>query len=147
MNLTKSARYGILAAVEMARSPHDEPVTVAVVAGRYGIPEAALAKAFQRLVHFGLAVGTRGVHGGYRLARRPAEITVLDVLDVFGPVTRSVPQGSRAAGGDRPAPASERIGRLFDDVDEQLRSRLAAVTLDALAAGDLADALGSPYAF
>lgn len=142
MNLTKSARYGILAAVEMARSPNDEPVTVALVARRYMIPEAALAKAFQRLVHFGIAVGTRGVHGGYRLVRPPAEVTVLDVLEVFGSVARPGVENVRAD-GHGPTPASEHIGKLFDDVDEQLRSRLASVTLDALATGDLADTLGS----
>ncbi len=134
MNLTKAARYALLAAIEMAASPDDVPVTVACVARRCAIPETALAKVFQRLVHAGLAVGTRGVHGGYRLAQRASEVTVLDVLDAFestGPAI--VPPPDTGPAEDSHA-VSDQLGRLFDDVDGQLRARLASVTLDMLVA-------------
>ncbi|HEX5041278.1 MAG TPA: Rrf2 family transcriptional regulator, partial [Candidatus Polarisedimenticolaceae bacterium] len=82
MNLTKSSRYALLAALEMAGAA-DHPVTAADVARRHGTPEAVVAKVLQRLVRAGLAVGTRGSNGGYRLARPASGITVLDVLRVF----------------------------------------------------------------
>ncbi len=61
----------------------DEPVTVAGVADRYGMPRTALAKVFQQLVRAGLALGTRGVGGGYRLARPAPQVSVLDVISAF----------------------------------------------------------------
>jgi len=132
MRLSKAARHALLAAAEMARSKHDGLVTVTQVARRHEIPEAALAKVLQRLVRSGLAVGVRGVHGGYRLARRPSEITILDVLDVFESSALHV----AATGGTRPdrdaAPATDRVGMLFDSIDEQRRSTLSSVTLDKL---------------
>src|SRR6185503_6422011 len=82
VNLTKSSRYALLAALEMA-SAVEPPVTAADVARRHGAPEAVMAKVLQRLVRAGLAVGTRGSNGGYRLARSASQITVLDVLRVF----------------------------------------------------------------
>jgi Rrf2 family protein len=85
MQLNKSTRYALYAAMEMALA-NDEAVTVAHVANRYGISEAALAKAFQQLVRARLSRGTRGVGGGYRLARPASAITVLDVIDAFEPV-------------------------------------------------------------
>ena len=59
MKYTKSTRYALYAAMQMAISPN--PVTVTEVKERYGIPRGALAKVFQDLVRAGIAVGVRGV--------------------------------------------------------------------------------------
>ena len=133
MTLSKSSRYALYAAVEMAVAG-DEPVTVAQVAGPHGIPPTALAKVFQQLVRSGLAVGTRGIGGGYRLARPKSTITVLDVVSVFDPLrapgrdllhtrTHSVPAAF---------PRTEPLRRLFDEVDDGIRATLASVSLDTL---------------
>jgi Rrf2 family protein len=144
MKLSKSARYALLAAAEMARSRNDDPVTVGLVAKRHTIPENALAKVFQRLVRSGLAVGTRGVHGGYRLARRPSEITVLDVMNAFEPTFETgVLLAPRVPGGSA-APVVDRLDMIVDRVDEHRRSIFASVTLDMLVA-ETADAVdGGP---
>ena len=133
MNFNKSTRYALYAALEMAQAGETDPVTVAQVAQRYRIPETALAKVFQRLVRSGLASGTRGVGGGYRLAKPPSTLTVLDVVGVF--------EAPRPAGlclaQDLPGqPCADytpcRLRKLFDEVDEMARSTFASVTLDTL---------------
>ncbi len=134
MRLSKAARHALFAATEMARSKDNGLVTVALVARRHGIPEAALAKVLQRLVRSGLAVGVRGVHGGYRLSRPPSEITILDVLDVFEPSARPVGATRRLDAG-----APDHVGQLFNSVDEHLRSTFSSLTLDVLARSE-----GSP---
>lgn len=139
MKLSKSTRYALLAAAEMARSRNDDHVTVSLVAKRHMIPENALAKVFQRLVRSGLAVGTRGVHGGYRLARRPSEITVLDVMNAFEPLGESGAFLAPRSRGGNSAPAVDRLDMIVDSVDEHRRSIFASVTLDMLVA-DTADA-------
>ena len=131
MNVTKSTRYALYAAAEMARAD-DGLVTVAGVASRYGIPEGALAKVFQQLVRAGLAAGTRGIGGGYRLARPASTITVLEVMHVF--------ERRRAPGGcllhDRPTPCPKAsvcgLHWLFNEVDELVRSTYESVTLETL---------------
>ena len=134
MNLNKSTRYALYAALEMAQVEEQDQVTVSQVAQRYRIPETALAKVFQRLVRSGLAAGTRGVGGGYRLVRDPSKITVLDVVSIFEP-----PRPPRQCLlQDQPGkPCSDftscRLRRLFDEVDETARSTFASVTLDTLA--------------
>lgn len=135
MNITKSTRYALYAAAEMAIAADsgDRPTTVASVAERYGIPEGALAKAFQQLVRAGLARGTRGIGGGYRLARPASRITVHDILQVF--------ERPRLAGGcllhDQPGQTCPRqsacrLHWLFSEVDELVRSTYASVTLATL---------------
>lgn len=128
MKLSKSAQYALYAAVEMAVAG-DVPVTVGAVAGPHRIPPTALAKVFQQLVRAGIAAGTRGVGGGYRLARPGAEITVLDVVSVFEPLQAPANgPSSRAA----PTPQAAAVQRLVAEVDEGIRATLGSVTLDTL---------------
>jgi Rrf2 family protein len=136
MKLNKSTRYALYAALEMARSEDEEPITVSRVAERYSIPAAVLAKVLQQLVRAGIAVGTRGSGGGYRLARAPSRVTMADVIEAFEP--------ARAQGVcllheeiDRPCPFVEddcRLGSMLDEVDEMARSTFASITLETLAA-------------
>ncbi len=137
MNVSKSARYALYAAMEMAGGS----VTVADVARRYRVPAGALAKVLQQMVRAGLALGTRGVGGGYRLARSASEITILDVMSVFQPPR---PQGhcllSELQDDCHASPAC-RLRQVFDEVDEVSRSTFASITLETLAGREAARAV------
>lgn len=133
MNFRKGTRYALYAAMEMARSTDGVPVTAAQVAARYGVPPAVLAKTFQQLVRAGLARGTRGVRGGYALARPAATLTVLDVIETFEP--RRAAETCLLADHDDPQCSHNDaccLRRLFDEVDEMARCTYASVTLDTL---------------
>ena len=131
MQLNKSTRYALYATMEMT-SADGAPVTVARVASRYDISEAALAKVFQQLVRAGLSRGTRGVGGGYRLAKSPSEVTVLDVIDIFEPA----PAADHCLLDDSGKPCGDvdgcRLKRLFDEVDVLTRATFASTTLETL---------------
>lgn len=124
MHLNKTTRYGLFAALEMARRPAPRTVTAATVADSHGVPAAVMAKVFQELVRSGIAVGTRGTRGGYRLSRGASQISVLDVIEVFEP-----PRQGGAGGGS----ADDPVERLLAEVDLQVRATFASVTLAALA--------------
>lgn len=126
MRLNKATHYGLFAALEMARLENGEAVTVAEVAARYELPEGVLAKVFQQLARAGIAAGTRGVGGGYRLARAPSELTVLDVIDALET------GGSEPDRLTSPAPGLE---RLFREVDDLARATFASTSLETLARG------------
>lgn len=120
MNLSKSTRYALYAAAEMARAG-DAPTTVGAVSARYRIPEGALAKVFQQMVRAGLATGTRGIGGGYRLSRSPSKISVRDVVRVF----------ERPREPD-PEPADRSVQWLLEEVDDLVQSTFESVTLRTL---------------
>jgi Rrf2 family protein len=133
MTFRKSTRYALYAAMEMARAPGDAPVTAGQVAERYRIPGTVLAKVFQQLVRAGIAVGTRGTRGGYRLARPAAKVTVLDVIEAFEPVRPS--EECLLADHNEPSCSEHqlcRLRRLFDEVDDTARCTYASVSLDTL---------------
>lgn len=127
MRLSRGARHALLAAMEMARALPD-PVTAAEVARRHAVPPTAMAKVFQRLVRAGIAVGLRGVGGGYRLAAKPSEVTVLAVIAPF----EGVPPPEPAAPPPGDPLVEERLRALMDEVVGTVRSTLASVSLAAL---------------
>ncbi len=57
------------------------------VAACEGIPDDYLAKIMRNLVVAELVRSTRGPRGGYRLARPPSDVSILDVIEaVDGPI-------------------------------------------------------------
>lgn len=58
----------------------DEPVSAALLAASYGLPAPYLNKQLQALVRAGLLESLPGARGGFRLARRPEKITLMDVV-------------------------------------------------------------------
>lgn len=130
--MTKSTQYALYAAAEMARAG-DAPTTVSAVASRYRIPEGALAKVFQQMVRAGLATGTRGIGGGYRLARPAKKITVLDVMHVFERRrTPGVCALHNRPGEPCPTASACSVQWLFHEVDELVQSTYESVTLQTL---------------
>lgn len=126
MNLQKGTHYALCAGAALARGWGGGPVTVAQVARSHALPQTVVAKVFQQLVHAGLAVGTRGTRGGYRLARAPHTVTVLEVIDAFEPPRPAERSGRR----DDPA-----VRRVLDEVDEMARCTFASVTLETMVGG------------
>jgi Rrf2 family protein len=129
----KSTRYALYAAMELARASPGGQVTVTHVAARYAIPVAVLAKVLQQLVRSGIAVGTRGVRGGYSLVKKPSELTVLDVIEAFEPSRRPEQCLLRE---EQEGLCEERtlcrLRKLCDEVEQLARCTYASVTLETL---------------
>ena len=58
----------------------DRGLPLAALAEFHGLPEPYMAKQMQALARAGIVSGGRGRTGFYRLAKNPAEITLLDIL-------------------------------------------------------------------
>jgi len=64
---------------------HEEgPVTLADISENQGISLSYLEQLFARLRRHGLVEGLRGPGGGYRLSRRPQDISVAEVITAIG---------------------------------------------------------------
>jgi Rrf2 family transcriptional regulator, cysteine metabolism repressor len=76
MIFTTKAEYGVRLLVELGRHGEDQPVSLKAIAEAEGLPLAYLERIVALLRKAGLVESTRGAHGGYRLARPAAEITM-----------------------------------------------------------------------
>jgi Rrf2 family protein len=87
LRFTKRADYGLMAIHYIAAHQELGMVSAKRIAEGFGIPPELLAKILQRLAKQGLIVSQNGPKGGYVLGRRPAEITVGQVLRALeGPI-------------------------------------------------------------
>ncbi|WP_458098419.1 RrF2 family transcriptional regulator [Roseomonas sp. WA12] len=67
-------------------APLEQPPSSRDLAEMQGVPPAFLKKIFPKLEKAGIVEASGGIRGGYRLARSPEQISVLDVVDaVEGP--------------------------------------------------------------
>jgi Rrf2 family transcriptional regulator, cysteine metabolism repressor len=82
ISVTSKSRYAVVAMAELARSG-SAPVPIAQIAERRAMPVQFLEQLFSTLRRDGLLQSQRGVKGGYRLARPPEEITVLEVVQAL----------------------------------------------------------------
>jgi Rrf2 family protein len=80
MIFSSKAEYGVRLMVELGRQAPDQPTSLKAIADAEGLPLAYLEQVVARLKKAGLVMSARGAHGGYWLARDPAEISMFDVV-------------------------------------------------------------------
>jgi len=85
IHFNKKTEYALLAIEQMIRrEAQNLPVTSArEIATASHIPFPLLAKVMQRLAAHGVIRAFQGTKGGYVLAKRPVDITVAHVVEIF----------------------------------------------------------------
>jgi len=87
MIFSSKAEYGVRLMVELGRQTPEQPTSLKAIADAEGLPLAYLEQVVARLRKADLVMSARGAHGGYWLARDPAEITMYDVVGALeGPI-------------------------------------------------------------
>ena len=88
LRLQRMTEFGLLALVTLAAQPSrgevpsaTDSTTALSLAHHSGVPEASMAQVLKLLGRAGLVVSERGVRGGYRLARSPEQISLLDAVE------------------------------------------------------------------
>src|ERR1700759_1071167 len=103
ISITSKSPYAVLALAELARSAGADPVPIGELARKRDVPVQFLEQLFAVLRRAGVVRSQRGVKGGYRFAREPTDVTVLEIVELLdGPLGRDA-QGpfADAAGGAR----------------------------------------------
>ncbi len=127
ISITTKSPYAVLALAELARSSGGQPVPIGELARRRDVPVQFLEQLFAVLRRAGVISSQRGVHGGYRFAREPGEVTVLEIVELLdGPIGRD-------ADG------------VFADAADAARKVLARTTIADIVQRELHDAGASIY--
>jgi Rrf2 family protein len=88
LRFTKRADYGLMAIHYIAIHDDLGAVNAKRIAEEFAIPQELLAKILQRLAKQRLIVSHNGPKGGYALTRRPAEISIGEVIRALeGPIS------------------------------------------------------------
>lgn len=145
--ISQTVEYALRAAVLLA----DEAVaalTVDEIAETTRVPKAYLSKVMQSLHRGGLVTSQRGLHGGFRLARRADEISILEVVNAVERLQRirTCPLGLESH-GVKLCPLHRRLDDAMAMVEEAFKnSTLAEIIAEPSESAPLCDFPRKPAA-
>ena len=115
--LSQTVEYALRAVAALAQAGA-EPRTVAQLAKQTKTPAAYLGKVLQELRRAGIVASRRGAGGGVALARDPAGLSMLEVVNAVEPIKRirSCPL-KLAAHGVRLCPLHRRLDNALASVE------------------------------
>src|SRR5262245_21877776 len=128
MKLTRASSYALHAVVFLAKQKQPRPMASHLVAHAQGIPERFLLKVLKPLVSARVLISIKGPNGGYRLARTPADISMLDIIEaVDGPIRGNAP--FTGPGRDGSGALDKRLDAICEQSAEQTRKQLQKVRI------------------
>ena len=129
MRLTRASSYALHALVFMAAQKQNRPTPSHLIAQARGIPERFLLKVLKPLVAARVLVSIKGPNGGYRLARSPSSVTLLEVIEAAdGPVRGHSPLSQQ----DPDSQLNQKLEAVCEQAADRIRRQLERVRLSDL---------------
>jgi FeS assembly SUF system regulator len=133
LRISRLTDYATVLLAALASEPQ-RVQTAASLAELTRIAAPTVSKLLKQLQRAGLVTSTRGLHGGYQLARPAAQISAAAILDALeGPVALT---DCSAGHGQCEIEESCRVGRVWQRLNLAIRRALYEVTLAQLAGLD-----------
>jgi FeS assembly SUF system regulator len=134
MRITRLTDYATVILGVLAAEP-ERMHTAAALAARTRIGAPTASKLLKQLHHANLVSSSRGLHGGYQLARAARDISAADILDALegSPVALT---DCAAGHGQCEIEATCRVGRGWQKLNLAIRRALSDVSLAQLAGLD-----------
>ena len=139
--MTKKTGYGLIAMVYLAGLPEGQLASARQIAERFSVPRSLLMNVLKRLAATGYVQSVRGARGGYRLARPPEEISVVDVAgELQGPIRMAKCVTDEATGREctrevmARCPIADPVHRVQRRINDFLRKVTLAEIVDPTAA-------------
>lgn len=127
MKMSRTLSYAVQALLELSELGDNQPVSCRQLAEMGGMPKRFLLQILRALVTKGILHSTRGVEGGYTLARPASEISLLEIVEAIdGPVSLELPGLTDG---------NPEVGAALGGVNAAVRDSLANVRLAHLAGG------------
>jgi Rrf2 family protein len=125
MELSRSSEYAINVALQLAQAETGAPFSAAELAQAGDMPERYLQHILRRLAEHGVLSATRGVAGGYTLARPARQITLLQLVEAAENLANSKPKPK----GSRRHAAGAPLANALEKASRAVNAELKKVTL------------------
>jgi Rrf2 family protein len=127
---SQTVEYALRAVVHLA-SNAPRAQTTEEIAKATKVPQAYLSKVLQGLVATGVVKSQRGIGGGMSLAKKPSELTILEVVNAVDPIKRikSCPL-ELASHGVRLCPLHKRVDSALAMVEEAFQATTLQEVID-----------------
>ena len=121
LTISSKSRYGIGALLALAEFYNSGLLQIKDIASRCNIPHQYLEQIFNQLGKTGLIKSTRGKKGGYKLAKPPEQVTVLQIVNALEGDLEFVPETDNS---------NDVIVELFQEAEDNLKKVLSANLAD-----------------
>jgi FeS assembly SUF system regulator len=126
LRMSKLTDYGTMVLAQLAASDSGWTTAHQVAAATH-LAQPTVSKLLKALVHARLVVSTRGVQGGYALARAAASISAAEILDALeGPVAITECSSGK---GECDLESFCRVGSAWQRINVGIRRALEGVSL------------------
>ena len=128
MKISAKTEYACIAMLELAaRFGSEEPVRIRKIAERHGVPPRFLVQILLQLKGAGLVMSIRGAAGGYRLIKKPSEVSLGQVMEVIDGTSKSVK--GKSCSGSPDSPAVKVLLQAWQEVEDVEREMLNKITM------------------
>lgn len=131
IKLNRITDYAVVVLAQMAREP-EKLVTAPQLSEESNVPLPTVSKLLKELARDGVLASHRGVNGGYTLARKPEDISVMSIIrSLEGPIalTSCVDESDSDCGVESLCPMRGNWNR----VNSAIRGALESVSLAEMA--------------
>ena len=147
MKLSTKGRYAMVALADLALMPDGDLLSLGEISKRQDISLPYLEQLFVKLRRAGLVESVRGPGGGYRLAKRPSDIRVSDVLYAVDETVSAMHTGAGASGGLSGSKAQSMTNRLWEGLSAHVYVYLHQTRLSDVVENDLVPCPAIPALF
>ncbi len=147
LKLSTKGRYAMVALSDIALQPEGTLVTLGDISRRQDISLPYLEQLFVKLRRAELVTSVRGPGGGYRLARAPSDIRVVEVLSAVDETVDAMHKGAGASGAASGTRAQSMTNRLWEGLSAQVYVFLHQTRLSDVVGNSLAPCPAVPTLF
>jgi Rrf2 family protein len=137
MQITRATDYAVRIMITLSTLPEGTRVAAPELARSIEAPDSFVSKVLQQLVQRGMVTSHRGAGGGFQLAVRPADVSLLNVVEmVEGPL-----QINLCLPGEATCDRKSWCGAhpIWSEAQEALKKVLAGASIATMAKDSLAN--------
>jgi Rrf2 family iron-sulfur cluster assembly transcriptional regulator len=147
MKLSTKGRYAMVALADLALQKDEALLSLTDLSKRQNISLPYLEQLFVKLRRAGLVESVRGPGGGYRLAKLPSEIRVVDILGAVDETVSAMHTGAGASGAKSGSKAQSMTNRLWEGLSAHVYVFLHQTRLSDVVQNELAPCPAVPNLF
>ena len=137
----------MVALADLATQPDGALLSLAEISRRQDISLPYLEQLFVKLRRAGLVMSVRGPGGGYRLAKPPSEVRVVEILSAVDETVSAMHTGAGASGALSGSKAQSLSNRLWECLSAHVYVFLHQTRLSDVVENDLAPCPAVPTLF
>lgn len=128
MKLSKKSEYACLAMVDLCENQHLEWIKIIDICTRKSIPKKFLEQILVSLKNSGYIKSKKGADGGYRLNKKPEEISLAEVLRLMDGALAPVESVSKYFYENTPIEQNPKLISVFTDIRDYVSNKLEGTT-------------------